>query len=127
MTKRILVILFIIVLMFSAGIKVDAEQLKPKCNNEEVKQITNLEDVDKKWWSLPYNATKYNSSYYATIFNIEEIVGAKPYWREGGDSNYYAIYKTDTTHYLIMTFQQIFLWMDGSFKNTIKGALSKSM
>lgn len=119
MVKKILTILCVIALMFSIETKAEAIQTKPICNSEEVvTQITKLEDVDKKWWSLPYNLTKYNSSYYATIYTIEEIVGAKPYWREGRNLDYYAIYKTDTTHYLFMTFSEIY-FIDGWYVSKI--------
>ena len=86
-----------IALMFS--IEVEAESFYN--NEEKVTRITSIEE--KELYTLPrkcfYGSWEpdYSREY------IMQRIGAEPYWRKGKENIDYGIYKTDTTHYLIIT------------------------
>ena len=98
MTKKAIVILCLIAVLFSTEIK--AEEFY---NNEE--KVTRISDVAaKELYTIPAESFGYGS--YIPNRDREYIIkniGSDPYWRKGKENIDYAIYKTDATHYLILT------------------------
>ena len=103
MIKRLLAVLCVIVVMFSIEKDVDANPINQSYNNEEkVTQISYISD--KELYTIPGECFFWGS--YVPYRNREYIVntiGAEPYWRKGKEDMDYAIYKTDSIHYLIVT------------------------
>lgn len=98
MVKKIMTIMCVISLMLS--IEVRAESLYN--NEEKVTYITNI-DV-KQLYTSPVKSRLYGS--YIPYYNRNDVMqnmGAEPYWRMGKENIEYGIYKTDATHYLILT------------------------
>ncbi len=103
--KKTTVIICIITLIFTlgSGIEVTAGQTEIIYNNEEkVTHITNIQA--KELYTLPAKRFGYGSFVpYYTREDIIKRMGAEAYWRKGKENIDYGIYKTDLTHYLIVT------------------------
>ena len=101
MKKKIMILSMIVTLIFTTA--VCGETFYD--NETSVTNISKVSD-DEKYSLLICDLygswiPQYSRSY------IEDKIGSKPYWRMGKKGNYYAIYKTDEKHYLIMTFSGI--------------------
>ena len=100
-------ILLISVLLMTTTVSAENKVKPVTDNNVMVTKISKI-GIDKiRWWAKSYVDGMYNSSYPTTIYNLSSGIGFEPYWRMGKKGNYYAIYKTDEKHYLIMTFSGI--------------------
>ena len=101
------IVLLISVLLMTTTVSAENKVKPVTDNNVKVTKISKI-GIDKiRWWAKSYVDGMYNSSYPTTIYNLSSGIGFEPYWRMGKKGNYYAIYKTDEKHYLIMTFSGI--------------------
>ena len=104
---KISIILFISVLLMTTTVSAENKGKPVTDNNVQVTKISKI-GIDKiRWWAKSYVDGMYNSSYPTTIYNLSSGIGFEPYWRMGKKGQYYAIYRVDEKHYLIMTFSGI--------------------
>ena len=112
------IVLLISVLLMTTTVSAENKVKPVTDNNVKVTKISKI-GIDKiRWWAKSYVDGMYNSSYPTTIYNLSSGIGFEPYWRMGKKGNYYAIYKTDEKHYLIMTFSGPY-FIDGWYVSKI--------
>ena len=108
MKHRLIVLTFVILSLFTTNMVSAEEKVAPIVDNEvNPTKITKLENIESSWFTVSYVRTKDRNVPYATIYQLQEKMGAEPYWRMGKNKQYYAIYRTDEKHYLFMTFSGI--------------------
>lgn len=88
--------------MFSTGTYVGAERAEWIYSGEKATRISEVNP--KELCTIPGKEWFYGS--YIPYMSRQELIqcmGAEPYWRKGKENIDYAIYKTDESHYLIVT------------------------
>ena len=105
MRNRITISIVLLISVLLMATTVSAEnKVKPVTdNNVKVTKISKIDINKPKWCTGCYVYLRNNSSWITNIYGLSSAMGAEPYWRMGKKDNYYAIYKTDEKHYLIMT------------------------
>lgn len=119
MRKRIVIsIILILVLLMTTTVSAENKKLPVTDNNVKVTKISKIDINKPKWCTGCYVYWRNNSSWITNIYGLSSAMGAEPYWRMGKKDNYYAIYKTDEKHYLIMTFSGPY-FIDGWYVSKI--------
>ena len=112
------IILLISVLLMTTTVSAENKKLPVTDNNVKVTKISKIDINKPKWCTATYGILGFRNISPTNIYKLSEDIGAEPYWRMGKKDNYYAIYKTDKSHYLIMTFRGVEL-IDGWFVSKI--------
>ena len=120
MRNRITISIVLLISVLLMATTVSAEnKVKPVTdNNVKVTKISKIDINKPKWCTGCYVYLRNNSSWITNIYGLSSAMGAEPYWRMGKKDNYYAIYKTDEKHYLIMTFSGPY-FIDGWYVSKI--------
>ena len=113
-----LTVLLISVLLMATTVSAENKKLPVTDNNVKVTKISKIDINKPKWCTGCYVYWRNNSSWITNIYGLSSAMGAEPYWRMGKKDNYYAIYKTDEKHYLIMTFSGPY-FIDGWYVSKI--------
>ena len=113
MRNRIAIsIILISVLLMTTTVSAENKKLPVTDNNVKVTKISKIDINKPKWCTGCYVYWRNNSSWITNIYGLSSAMGAEPYWRMGKKSQYYAIYRVDEKHYLIMTFSGLY-FIDG--------------
>ena len=112
------IVLLISVLLMTTTVSAENKVKPVTDNNVKVTKISKIDINKPKWCTGCYVYLRNNSSWITNIYGLSSAMGAEPYWRMGKKDNYYAIYKTDEKHYLIMTFSGPY-FIDGWYVSKI--------
>ena len=105
-------ILLISVLLMTTTVSAENKKLPVTDNNVKVTKISKIDINKPKWCTGSYVHLSFNSSWLTSVYYLSSVMGDEPYWRMGKKSQYYAIYRVDEKHYLIMTFSGLY-FIDG--------------